>query len=253
MPAPEEHGWYKEDELTHAVCTWEFSSGIEKLATERASAVLHLSGVDRGAAILDVGCGPGLYLLAFAALGYRCTGLDMSHKMIDVVRRKAEELGVMVELELVNALEFNHPRRFDLAVSLSTSFGYFRQDDENEHVLANIREALKPGALLILDLDGKELVARGFRPRHWTDRDGVLMVEERRVLDDWRWLEIRRMFLSGSDRQECVIGYHLYSADEIGAALRRQGYSEVRCFGDLAGAPYDHLAKRLIVLARTML
>ncbi|MGH9598424.1 MAG: class I SAM-dependent methyltransferase [Terracidiphilus sp.] len=247
---PGRDGWYTDEELTPAVCEWEFPHLAAERAREQAAALLRLAGVCTGAAILDVGCGPGHYLLACAQLGYACTGLDRSAKMLERAQRATQAHGARVELVRGDARNLTGLRRFDLALSIGTSFGYFPDDQENDSMLAGILRVLKPGGHLLLDLDGKEVVARGFRPRHWSERDGVLVVEERRPVRAWRWLEIRRRFIAGEDRQECVIGYRLYSADEICAALQRQGYCAIRCFGDFEGAPYDHLAKRLIVIAR---
>ena len=42
----------------------------------------------------------------------------------------------------------------------------------------------------------------------------------------------------------------LAMAAELTASLRDCGFNQVRVYDDLAGAPYDHEAKRLIVVAQ---
>jgi hypothetical protein len=45
------------------------------------------------------------------------------------------------------------------------------------------------------------------------------------------------------------MAHWIYSAAELEAMLRAAGFGAVQVFGDLAGAPYDQNAMRLIVLA----
>ncbi|WP_316896902.1 class I SAM-dependent methyltransferase [Pseudodesulfovibrio indicus] len=52
-------------------------------------------GVDfRGASVLDVGCGSGMYTLRLAREAARVTALDISEGMLDVLREDAESMGL---------------------------------------------------------------------------------------------------------------------------------------------------------------
>jgi hypothetical protein len=63
-------------------------------------------------------------------------------------------------------------------------------------------------------------------------------------------LSVRWIALRGSDRKEYRFGHRLYSATELVALLTDVGFDPVVAYGSLEGAPYDHEAKRLVVLAR---
>ena len=39
--------------------------------------------------------------------------------------------------------------------------------------MRNIYDSLRPGGKLVLDVLGKEVLAAKFRPRDWTEEDGV--------------------------------------------------------------------------------
>jgi hypothetical protein len=144
---------------------------------------------------------------------------------------------------------FCRPQAFDAAVSLFTSFGYFEDPAENRQVLANIRDSLRDEGSLILEMMGKEVLARIFRERDWSEQDGILFLEERKVSKDWSWMENRWILLRGQERREFEVSHWLYSATELSAMLKECGFSSVDVYGDLEGAPYDHRARRLVVVA----
>ena len=57
-------------------------------ARANAPALARLLGVRAGDSLLDVACGAGRYARAFAALGLRVTGVDLSSELIDEARTR---------------------------------------------------------------------------------------------------------------------------------------------------------------------
>ena len=99
-----------------------------------------------------------------------------------------------------------------------------------------------------MDLMGVEILARKFRERDWGEEEGVIFLEERKIDKDWTWIDNRWIILKGHTRREFRVSHRLYSAAELSALLKECGFSAVHIYGDLAGAPYDHTAKRLIAV-----
>ena len=54
----------------------------------------------------------------------------------------------------------------------------------------------------------------------------------------------------GERRTEYRLSHRLYSAAELSGLLRDVGFTTVTPSGDLAGAPYDPTAKRLVLVGR---
>jgi hypothetical protein len=77
---------------------------------------------------------------------------------------------------------FTRPRAFDLAVCLFTSFGFFREDADNRRVLDNVAKSLHPGGTFVMDMLGKEVLARIFAATSSNDIPGGVMVQRRRVV-----------------------------------------------------------------------
>jgi SAM-dependent methyltransferase len=57
------------------------------------------------ARVADLGCGTGTVSVLLAEHGYDVTGVDLSPKMVDLARSKAESAGVPVRFEVGNAAE----------------------------------------------------------------------------------------------------------------------------------------------------
>ena len=104
--------------------------------------------------ILDIATGTGdlLFTLAQDRHVRKATGIDMSHQMLKIAKRKAQALdyGSKISFKRQNAEQLSFPNRsFDFC---SIAFG-LRNFKSPERVLAQIHQILKPNAsLCILEL-----------------------------------------------------------------------------------------------------
>lgn len=146
---------------------------------------------------------------------------------------------------------FRREGAFDAVVNLFTSFGYFDDQADDLLVAENIHASLRPGGRLLIDLMGKEVLARIFEPRRWSQiDDDTIMLRETEATRDWTWARSRWILLRGEERVEYTLGHRLYSAAELVALLRKAGFDEFSVYGGFDGRPYDHEAQRLVVVAR---
>ena len=211
--------------------------------------VVHLLGVSPGAAILDLCCGPGRHSLELARRGFRVTGVDRTAAYIKKAQKQAEEERLAVEFVQEDMRHFCRPNAFDGAISMFTSFGYFEDPAENRQVLVNVYRSLKDQGALIIDVMGKEVLARIFRERDWSERNGAIILKECRVDKNWSWMENRWIMFEGQERREFKVSHWIYSAAELTALLKECGFGSIDVYGDLEGAPYDHTARRLVTVA----
>jgi SAM-dependent methyltransferase len=96
---------------------------------------------------------------------------------------------------------------------------------------------------------GKEVLARIFRERDWYELDNTMILAERKVCANWTWMENRWLMVRDGKMDECKVSHRLYSAAELAALLSDCGFKVIDVYGDLTGAPYDHTAKRLVLVA----
>jgi SAM-dependent methyltransferase len=212
---------------------------------------VELLGIEAPARVLDLCCGPGRHALELCRRGYAVTGVDRTKAYLAEAMQRAEEEKLKVELVEDDMRRFCRTDAFDVVINMYTAFGYFEDESENRQVLGNVYQSLRQGGRLLIETAGKEVLARIFRPRDWhEEEDGTIFLEERKAVRNWSWLEVRwRMYKDGAWRER-TIGHRTYSAVELTDLLLECGFTTVECYGDLAGAPYDHQAKRLVAVAR---
>lgn len=104
-----------------------------------------------GGPVLELGCGTGRMLLPIAETGVPCVGVDPSAEMLRVFR--AKERPSTLELVQATAQQLDLPRRdFGLAFFGFRAFMHLETVDEQLQALARVRDHLRPGGWLALDL-----------------------------------------------------------------------------------------------------
>jgi SAM-dependent methyltransferase len=99
--------------------------------------------------VLDAGCGTGENLLALAARGHRCTGIDYLAEPIERARRKAAERGLTANFLVMDARELRSlPEVFDTVID-SGLFHVFDDADRRRYV-DGLARVLRPGGRLFL-------------------------------------------------------------------------------------------------------
>jgi ubiquinone/menaquinone biosynthesis C-methylase UbiE len=243
--------WHEGDEFWHVMAPFLFSQRLWAAAPIEIDQMLQLLDLHPGASVLDLCCGPGRHALELARRGFCVTGVDRTAAYLNMARQRAEEEGLAVEFILEDMRDFCRPQAYHGALLMYTSFGYFEDPAENQQVLLNVQRSLAPGGTLIVDMMGKEVLARIFLERTWSEHeDGVFLLQERKVSRNWSWIENRWIVLDVGRRHEFEVSHWLYSASELVSLLYNAGFGEVDIYGDLEGAAYDHHAKRLVAAAR---
>ncbi len=242
--------WYEDDAFWETWAPYMFGKERWENAPAEVTNLISLLKIGPGAVVLDLCCGPGRHALEFARRGFSVVGVDRTKIYLDKARKQAEIEGLKVEFIQEDMRSYCKPGAFDAVTNLFTSFGFFEDQKEDELVLKNVYRSLKAGGIFILDTIGKEVVARIFHERDWTEEEnGAIFLEERKVTKDWSWMENRWILLKGDKREEFHFSLRPYSAVELTTILKAVGFSSITIYGDLASSPYDHKAKRLVAVA----
>jgi 2-polyprenyl-3-methyl-5-hydroxy-6-metoxy-1,4-benzoquinol methylase len=102
-------------------------------------------GVEPGARVLDVGCGPGWTSLFLEESGYRPTGIDIAPAHVEISRMRAERWGLGATFATADMDDFELGEEFDAALVFDALHHSHRQHD----VVANIARHLRPGGWVL--------------------------------------------------------------------------------------------------------
>lgn len=249
MENKEKTEWYEDDLFWETFRCELFSAERLEAAPQDVDRLVELLQLRPGAKVLDLCCGVGRHSLELARRGYEVTGFDRTADFLEQARAAAQTEGLSVDLVQGDMRRFCALEEFDAVVNLYTSFGYFEDPHDDKRTALNAYASLKRGGKLLVEMMGKEVLARIFQPRDWHERDGRLFLREVEVTQDWSWIKNRWVLFEGGERKEFRFGHRVYSAVELTGLLKRCGFAEVEVFGSLAGAPYDHQAQRLVTVA----
>lgn len=242
--------WYEQDDFWKTWAPFMFSKERWEDAPDEVNNLIALLAIKPNSSVLDLCCGPGRHALEFARRGFSVTGVDRTKRYLEEARKRAEKEKLKLELVQKDMRRFRRPGKFDAALNLFTSFGFFEDQKDDQLMASNVYDSLKDGGVFVIDIIGKEILARIFRERDWQERDGAIMLEERTVSKDWTWMENRWILIKDGQTLEFRFSHRPYSAAELTRLLADSGFAETEVYGSLAGTPYDHQAKRLVVVAR---
>ena len=242
--------WHENDTYWASVYDFFFSEKAFNQAAQNVPKLIQLSGRSSGN-VLDVGCGPGRFAVPLAKQGFNVTGLDRTRLLLDRGKEYAAAQGVDVEWVHDDMRQFVRPNSYDLAISMFTSFGYFEDINENRIVLENVFKSLFPGGVLLMDIMGKEVLARKMQQTGVdTFPNGDLFIERRQVVDDWQRVENEITTITQGEIRRFPIRLWIFSGRELRSLLADAGFTTTKLYGNLDGMPYGVDATRLIALSQ---
>lgn len=202
-------------------------------------------GLDAGAALLDIGCGPGLYAERFARRGLRVTGVDYSRRSIAYATESAQQQGLAITYRYQDYRTLEDTAQYDAALLIYGDLCVLNPQDRAT-VLANVRRALKPGGLFAFDVTTRELRQQyGLQPNWYVSdggfwRPGLHLVLERGFdyPDESMYCD-QYVIIEPDGTLTTYRNWFLdYTLETISAVLKRAGFAVRGAYNDLLGTPY---------------
>lgn len=238
---------------------WHIKSREKRSAEEAA----YISGVvrlfekrlkERYISLLDMPCGNGRLHPFLRKTGFQVFGVDISRELIAAARKRFQKFRSFYKV--ADMRNFTSEKKFDVALSWFTSFGYY-SDSENLKILKNISRSLRKGGLLLMDIpNAKHSARRG--SWSWTRNYGsiveidysdvsrvagrtVCMLRERFYVKEGRDFE-----LSQEVRKKIM----LYSSSEIRELASRAGFRVMEIFSSQTFDRMDENTSQMLVVCR---
>lgn len=204
-----------------------------------------------GKAALDLCCGPGRCSIALEQKAFTVTGVDRTKFLLDKAREKARAAKAKVEWIQMDMRGFGREDAFDLVLSMFTSFGYFDNKDEDLLVLRNVFNSLRSDGIFLIDVIGKERLAKILQPTtSETLPDGTKLIQRHEIFDDWTRIRNEWILIRKGKAKSFQFHHTIYSGQELRDRMSQTGFTGVKLYGNLDGAEYGPNAQRLIAVGR---
>ena len=206
-----------------------------------------------GKRVVDLGCGPGLYVRRMARKGAHVTGIDFSANSLEYARSR--DMG-RVEYRQADYLEDDLPGGFDVAVLIY--YDYCAMSPENRALLlGKIHAMLNPGGHLVIDLAGpgafdavaddvqieERLMGGFFAPGDYVGIHKTDVYEEEGVSLD------RFLVLEPGNDWQIYNWVQYYTPESAAAELGEAGFMVNILTGGLDGEPLMEDSKTIGVIA----
>lgn len=132
--------------------------------------------IPENAAVLDLGCGPGLYTKKLQALGHACTGVDFSPASIAYAKARPEAANI--EYALADIRKYLPQKQFDAVLVLFGEINVFPRE-EALGILKTAAASLRPGGVAFLEAHTFDAVRdAGHLPPCWNSYEQGLFSEK---------------------------------------------------------------------------
>ena len=203
-------------------------------------------GLQTGASLLDLGCGPGLYASRFAQAGFHVTGVDYSRRSTEYATKYASEHALNITYRYQNYLELQDENRYDAAFLIYGDFCPLNPE-QRARLLQNIQRALKPGGKFALDVTTREHRKRYGNKNSWyAAESGFWKPGPHLVLEEGfdypeqaLWLDQYTVIEADGKLSVYRNWFQDYTPETIMEELSQGGFTVEGFWGDLTGAPYS--------------
>lgn len=236
-------------------------------AASRRSALIdrHVAWIDAAllqhapTAILDLGCGPGLYASRLARRGHRCVGIDYSPASIDYARGAATAEQLACRYELADLRTAALGAGYGLAMCIFGELNVFPRA-QAAALLAKTRAALRDGGLLLLEAHTDSAVERiGRQPPRWfTAAAGLFGDAPHLCLSEHFWHDAARaattrhyvVALGTGAVARYAQSFQAYTERQYAELLHSCGFVDVAFYPALTGASTPEPEELLVIVAR---
>jgi SAM-dependent methyltransferase len=201
--------------------------------------------------ILDIPCGAGRHSIEFAKRKYRITGLDINPIFLNIAKKRAQKAKLKIDWVLGDMRKIPFEEKFDVAIMLFTSFGYF-DDKDNQEVFFQISKALKKKGNFVLDVNNPYFLISNFQPRDFVELKGMPKYLMEREFDfvEGRLNEKRIFIFKNGKVQTNYLSIRMYTLPELISMGEKAGLFLKDLYGDYQFKKPDINTNRWILIFR---
>lgn len=197
------------------------------------------------ACFLDVACGKGRHSIYLNKKGFHVIGIDLSENNIKKASKKATEY---LQFKVQDMREPFKSSTFDYVLNLFTSFGYFKEEGDNQRVLDAAFKDLKKGGTLILDFFNAKCVLNALMPEETKTCEDITFSLHKKLEGNVITKDI--VFNAEGKQHHYKEKVKAYTLDDLKNMLELSGFQVKKVFGSYTLEPFDFdTSDRLIIEA----
>ena len=219
----------------------------EATTEQETEMLIKATGLTEGMRVLDLGCAYGRIeeILGDKVGRLEVIPVDCSQKLLNEAMARATHVFApkgAAALDMRN-IAHSYSEDFDLVMSTFTSWGYFRED-ENQAMFESVSRVLRPGGVFYLDVDNPSFVrsnnelteyeSDGHIIRRWDyvkdckekNSEGETVAVPRRLS---QFLVVES---SGRVRSKPLVSLRLYELNELQTVAARAGFDFVQAYDE---------------------
>ena len=205
-------------------------------------------------ALLDLGCGPGLYAERFAKAGFQVTGVDFSERSIEYARDSARRSGLGIQYIYHDYLDLELNRCFDFITMIYCDYGAL-PERKRHTVMQSMYHHLKPGGKVLLDIFSMKKY-EAFREEDtwelnpdggfWREQGYVVLNRFRKFTEDVTLEQVA--VISEQDTAVYYLWNQYFTRETLEREAVQCGFRVSGVYGDVAGKTYDGTGDTIAVL-----
>ena len=221
----------------------------EKDAKKLIDLILQNVNISAGSKVLDMACGTGRHSILFAEKGFSVTAVDLSKNLLKVAKESAESASVKVNFVHSDLRSFCVNSKFNLAVNLFTSFGYFENESDNYKILKIAYEHLYNNGYFVIDFFNRRHIENNLIPESADENFNEKIIQKRSI--EGNRIEKQIIIRKDGNEKHFHESVRMYCKEELFNALKSEGFEIRKYFGDSSGKSFDlETSPRIIIIAQ---
>ena len=194
---------------------------------------------------LDLGCGKGRHSFELKKHFKSVTGLDLSKNSIDEAKKHNLE-GLFFTQQDMRFFNFDY--KFNVIFNLFTSFGYFKETNDNLKILLNCHQHLNKNGILLIDFFNAHKVSKNIVKQEIKNIENIEFNIKREIADN---KIIKTIAFNDKNKnyhfQEKV---QLLTLENFKSLLNKTNFKLIKAFGSYQLTDFKiNQSDRLILLA----